>query len=144
MGIFPKDKSRSTKADNSPIKSINGGYMTIQNDTSKIDHCFFYKIGYLWFFDGNYLILKSNNNLILKKYRIHFGDLTYNPNDFTLVDFDTGRFIPGNWHISTKSIGVNRSNDLIISVPEMWFDITGEGRRYTRAVNQSFILNFVR
>lgn len=126
------------------IVSLIGNQLIIRNDTANIKPCFFYKLGYLWEFDGGYLSLFTSNNVFLKKYRIHYGDLNYNPNDFSLVDFDSGEYVPGNWHMSQNGIGVNRSNDLTITVPDIWFDITGSGRSYKRAVNQSIILNFVR
>ena len=118
--------------------------MLIRNDTSKVKPCFFYKRGYIWEFDYHTLVLKNDVGQILREYKVWFRDTYYNPNDFYLEDKHTGETIPGNWHFSQNGKGSNRANDMVLTVPEIWFDINGSDRSYQRAVNQSIILNLVR
>jgi hypothetical protein len=126
------------------IQSTIGDKMIIQNDTTNIKPCFFYKIGYVWEFDNNILIIKNNYGVIKGMYYIWFGDQFYNPNDFKLQDKINGEHISGNWHLKQNGNGSNRSNDLIISVPEIWFNINGPIRSYERCINQKLLISFTR
>lgn len=126
------------------IESISGGKMIIKNDTININPCFFYKKGYVWEFDNNILIIKNNGGKIMRMYYVWFGNQYYNPNDFKLQDKYTGQYIPGNWHFKQNGNGSNRSNDLTISIPEIWFDINGSDRKYERCINQKLFVDFIR
>jgi hypothetical protein len=121
-----------------------GNEILIRNDTTNINPCFFYKTGYVWEFDYNTLIIKNNTGQILREYLVSFGDMYYNPDDFTLQDKITGQAIPGNWHFSQNGNGANPANDLIISMPEISFQVQGSGRSFDRGISQNCIVTFMR
>jgi hypothetical protein len=126
------------------VVSTNGNDMVIENDTTNIRPCFFYKMGYVWEFDNDLLILQNDVGKILREYYIGFMDSFYDPNDFMLTDKQTGEQIPGTWHFSQNGNGAMPANDLIITVPQIYFSIEGSGRTYDRFISQECILTFTR
>lgn len=118
--------------------------LLVKNDTVGVKPCFFYKKGYVWEFDYNNLILKDNVGKIIGQYYVYYKDAYYSPNDFYLVDKNSGEYISGNWHINQNGNGSNPSNQLSITVPDISFDVNVCGRKFSRGITQHLFIYFGR
>ncbi len=126
------------------VISESNGEILVQNDTTNIPPCFFYKLGYTWEFDYDQLVLMNGSGKILSEYYVNFMDAFYNPGDFMLTNKQTGEQIPGVWHLSQNGKGAMRANDLTITVPKIYFSIEGSGRTYDRFISQKCSITFTR
>jgi hypothetical protein len=127
------------------VKSINNGQWIIQNDTTDIHPCYFYKKGYVWEFDYNQLILKNDRGEKNGIYYVGFFNNVYNSNYFKLDDKITGVEMGGVWQFATNfTYGSFPSNVLYITVPEIEFSIDGSERSYDRLINQNITITLMR
>jgi hypothetical protein len=125
------------------LSSGNNGWL-VQNDTTDISPCYFYKNGYRWDFDYNNLILKNDRGQIIAKYYVSFGNTFYNPGDFTLTDQYTNQPIGGVFHMTFNANGVMPASDLWITVPVIEFNLSGPERSMDRFISQEITLKLTR
>ena len=121
------------------VETTDNGWI-VQNDTTNLQPCYFYKNGYHWDFDYNNLILKNGNDQIIAEYNVWFGSEFYNPNDFFLTDKNSGQRIAGKFHTSFYASGSMPANDLWITVPEIEFNLSGSERSMERFITQRITL----
>lgn len=122
------------------VISTNNNQWLIRNDTTNIEPCYFYKIGYRWEFDYNNLYIKNNRGQFLGSYYIGFiGE--YAPNYFILDSKTNGSQIGGVWEfVPNYTIGSYPANTLFIRVPEFKFSLDGPERSFDRFISQEIIL----
>lgn len=131
----------------SPFKvvSVNENNWLIQNDTTNIHYCYFYKEGYVWEFDYNNLILKNDRGKVLGRYYIGYFGGGYNPNYFKLTDKISGIEIGGVWQFTYElTYGSFPANVLYMVPPEIEFSIDGHERAYDRLITQNIIITLMR
>lgn len=126
------------------VASTHNEHLLIQNDTTNIQGCYFYKNGYIWEFDYNQLIIMTNTGKVTGWYYIGYFGGNYNYNYFNLTDKYTGMKMGGVWQFATNVVGAFPSNVLYITVPEIEFSIDGPERTYDRLITQSITIMLMR
>ncbi len=122
------------------VISINNNHWLIRNDTTGIEPCYFYKIGYRWEFDYNNLYIKNDRGKFLGSYYVGFIG-QYAPNYFILNSKINGNQMGGVWEfIPNYTIGTYPANSLFIKVPEFKFNLDGPERSFDRLISQEIIL----
>lgn len=124
------------------VISITDNSWIIRNDTTNIQACYFFKIGYVWEFDYNQLIIKDNAGQRLGWYYVGY----INGNYLQLVDKETMTHIGGVYimNFPTYPYGVSPSTMIYITVPELNFNLDGPERSFNRLINQNITLTLVR
>jgi len=126
------------------VDSITDNGWVAHNDTTGIKPCFLYKNGYVWEFDYNQLIIKNNRDEIIGRYYCYYRSSFYNPNDFFLVDKNTGIEIEGNFNFSYYANGSMPASNLSITIPEINYNLGGTERSMERTITQKITLSLTR
>lgn len=125
------------------ISTSTDGWL-VQNDTTGVEACKFYKNGYVWEFDYNQLIIKNDKDEIVGWYYFSLKSQFYSPGDFLLTNKNSGTSVGGKWHFSCEASGSIPANDLWITVPEIEFNLGGPERSQERFVTQKITLHLTR
>jgi hypothetical protein len=117
----------------------------LQNDTTNIRACYFFKEGYQWEFDYNQLIIRTDKGNLIGWYYVGFMNEYYNSNYFMLDDKATGASVAGVWEfLPENGSGSFPANILYITVPEIEFNIDGPERSFDRLISQNITLTLMK